>query len=87
MENLSPPQQVELLISTLERGGNIVPLARALENRFKTFKEFGNTNDRQAFGNEKLVDLTLKGLSTADEFSLPSFLSIVRRLAWIGNGS
>jgi hypothetical protein len=83
-EKMSPPNQVAMLLSTLETGGNIVPLARGLQNRFKNHIEFTATKGHEAFNNEKLLDLVLNGLRMAEHSTLASFLVIVRRIAWIG---
>jgi hypothetical protein len=82
---MKPAAQVELLLSTLEKGGDIIPLEAGLEKRYKTATEFVNTPNHEAFENEKLIDLLLSRLKTADEDTIPSLLNLVRISGRIGS--
>jgi hypothetical protein len=73
---------VELLISTLEKGGDITAFGKGLERCYKTVNDFRATKGHEAFSNKKLVDMWLQKMKKANESSLPSFLIFLRRLTW-----
>jgi hypothetical protein len=84
---LNPPQQVEVLISTLEKKGDIIPFVNGLEHQYKTYQDFIDTRDYEAFKSRKLIELTLNALKRNDESTLPSFLALLKIIAQLGNPS
>jgi hypothetical protein len=85
IEKLTPQEQVELLISTLEKGQNIIPLVDGLERRYKTYQDFVNTKDHQAFENEQLIELVLKGLKRDEESSVLPLSILIKLICRIGS--
>jgi hypothetical protein len=85
IERMPPPLQVQLLISTLETGGDISRFGKGIESCYKTPDDFNQTRDHEAFRNDKLIQLIQENIKTAPESALPSFLIILRRLTWIGS--
>jgi hypothetical protein len=84
IEKLPPAQQVHALISTLEKGGNVIRLVDGLENCYKTYSSFIGTEDHIAFKSERLVELILNALKTSDKIQLPSLLTLVKIVSRIG---
>jgi hypothetical protein len=84
---LNPPQQVEVLISTLEKKGDIISLVNGLERQYKTYEDFLGTRGHEAFKSRKLIDLTLNALKINDESTLPSLLVLLKIIARPGNPS
>jgi hypothetical protein len=84
IQTLKPQQQVELLISTLEKGGDIISLERGLENHYKTYDIFVGTQGHEAFKNEQLMHLLVEALKTSSQEVLPSIMNIIRIACRIG---
>jgi hypothetical protein len=85
IKKLEPPQQVKMLISTLERRGDIVPLVEAVDNQYRSYRYFINTKNYLAYTNEKLLELLLSEVKRDDEYSLPSLLNLLRIVCRIGD--
>jgi hypothetical protein len=85
IENLNPSQQVTLLISALEKNEDIISLIKGLNNQYKTYNEFANTPNYQAFASERLIELALNALKRNEESVLPSLLNLIRIICRIGN--